>query len=285
MDVMKDSDKLALNSFSPDNNLYLYLDIKDSSSPLKVRNCKILSVPFLGRMLRWLGYTTKPFEKVISYLLSEKGGLKDLNEKDAALKEKIKVKIDHFFFDKNTQKLKHQKLWQKIKAQYEGCFGKSHAFSPQSSSVSISTKESEEKFDQKMDWTIQKGLQVRHAIIPDSLKRHLPKANYFVTFCGGQRFELEAKKEELKEFIERAKKKNDYPCVIIASRFGRNAEKIQLPLVNIDQKSYPIFQLNYEGVFPNASFCDDEFNKNQVLAIKAALLELQDKNIQESKTS
>lgn len=261
---MKDTDRLALNSFNPDKNLYLYLDVKDPSSPLKVRNCKILSVPLLGRILRWLGYTTKPFEKVISYLLSEGGGLKEVKENDQAIKEKIKVKIDHFFFDKNTQKLKHQKLWEKVKAQYEQCFGKSQP-------LSGSRKKEEEEFNQGTDWTVAKGLKVRDAKIPDSLQQLLPKANYFVLFSGGQRFE--PRQEEIDEFIRRKKRENNYPCVIIVSRQGAQATPITIPPISVDGKDYPSFQLNYDGIPPNTSFFDNEFNRSRVLAIKAAIQE------------
>lgn len=299
---MKPLDKQALQSFDPDKNLYLSLDLKDPFSPcLQVRDCKVLSIPFLGRILRWLGYTSKPFEKVISYLLSEQAGLHQ--EKDAELKGKIKQKMDHYFFDKTTQKPKHQKLWNKVKAAYEKCFNSPQSFQPSprqtllipSEQVKEKTndtsglventsqfpvrlsstlpkeekKDLEEKFNQSTDWTSPPNFDnMRTAHIPDSLQQILPKANYYIEYTATIR--LEFNHVRLKAFIDESQRKNHYPCVIMLARYGDNAESMKLPSVDIDGKTYPILQLRF-SMLPSYRYCDDEFNRKQVLALRAAL--------------
>lgn len=279
---MKDQDKQALQYFNPDRNLYLSLNYEDPFFPfLKVRNCTILSFPFFGRIFRWLGcYTTKPFEKVISYLLSEQSGLHQ--EENIQLKEKIKLKIDHYFFDKKTQKPKHQKLWNKVKEQYEKCFNKQEAFQPviniekevkekkgdkEVKEKFIEKKEKEEvkeKFNQSTDWTFDRGLNklLREAPLPDSIQQILPKANYYIAFTPTIRIEFT--NEKYTNFIDESKRKNDYPCIFIIARYGLRASRVAIDEVPIRGETYPCFQLYFEG----NTFCDEEINIREAIRIR-----------------
>lgn len=84
---------------------------------------QIFKVPLLGRILKWIGLPSLYFRNVVTYLLSENGGLKDLN--DQALKEKIEEKIRRYFGVRGEETpLKHKALWSKVQKQYQACFPK-----------------------------------------------------------------------------------------------------------------------------------------------------------------
>lgn len=117
---MKDADLKAIRDFDPSKNVYLVMSGHGKDKHIEARELKALKIPFLGRILKLIGYPSLRFRSVVNYLLNPENGM---DQMDAPSKALIRGKIQHYFgLDANNQAHQHLKLWEKLNPSYLNIF-------------------------------------------------------------------------------------------------------------------------------------------------------------------
>lgn len=117
---MKEADLKAIRDFDPSKNVYLVMSGQGKDKHIEARELKALKIPFLGRILKIIGYPSFRFRSVVNYILNPEN---EVNQIDNAKKAMLQGKIKHYFgLDGNNQAHQHLKQWEKLNQNYLSLF-------------------------------------------------------------------------------------------------------------------------------------------------------------------
>ena len=167
---MKDSDIRQLNDFDPNSGMYLVMSGRGEDRHIVARELKALKIPFLGRILKKIGYPALRFRKVVDYLFTEGNSLQGIHEDK---KELLRNKIIHYFnLDEKTHAHRHLKQWGKVCESFDQVFSTEQVTRQE-------TAHPQREITYLTDWGTQEAYICE---LPDEILQQLPaNETYIVT--------------------------------------------------------------------------------------------------------